>query len=265
MTRAPLVSRLLRRWHRRLGLLAASFFVFLTASGLLLNHGDTFELDSVQLGAPWLMAWYGLKPAVPEQGFQQEGLLFSAQGDTWILGQRKLKPGHGEPLGAVRTAGQQWIATSDEIDLFDADGRLVDKIERDLLPGTPIRRIGSRDGRLLANIGSEVFATSDGIAWEHLASDAHMTWSRLQPLTAAQRQELAPFFAPSLPLQRIVADLHSGRIFGHYGVLLVDALAAALLLLAGSGLWIYFKNFKSDGKRGKAMKPNAIEPRPRAE
>ena len=262
MTRPPLVSRLLRRWHRQIGLLAASFFVFITLSGLLLNHGDTFELDSARLGTPWLMAWYGLKPVVPDQGFQQEGLLFSAQGDTWILDQRKLKPGHGDPLGAVRTAGQLWIATSDEIDLFDADGRLVDKIERDLLPGTPIRRIGSRDGQLLAKIGSEVFVTTDGIAWARLASDARTTWSRRQPLTEAQRKALAPFFAPSLPLQRIVADLHSGRIFGPYGVLLVDALAAALLLLAGSGLWMYFK---SSNKREKPMKPGAGNPRPQSE
>ena len=262
MTRPSRVSRLLRRWHRQVGLAAAGFFAFLSISGLLLNHGDTFELDSVRLGTPWLMAWYGLKPAVPEQGFEQEGLLFASQGETWVLGLRKLKPGHGEPLGVVHTAGQLWVATSDEIDLFDADGRLVDRIEHDLLPGTPIRRIGNREGKLLANIGNEVFATTDGIAWAPLASDGRMVWSRLQPLNATQRQALAPLFAPSLPLQRVVADLHSGRIFGSYGVLLVDALGAALLLLAGSGLWIYFK---SSGNRVKGMKHAAAAPRPRSE
>lgn len=251
MTRPPLLSRLLRRWHRRFGLAAAAFIVFLSFSGLLLNHGDTFELDSVQVEAPWLMAWYGLKPAVPERGFEQEGMLFAAQGDTWVLGQHKLKPGHGEPVGVVRVADQVWVATSDEIDLFDENGRLVDKIERDLLPGTPIRRIGSKNGRLLAIAGNEFFATTDGIAWERQAGDERMAWSRLQPLSTTQQNALAPFFAPSLPLQRIVADLHSGRIFGRYGVLLVDALAAALLLLAGSGAWMYFK---SGGNRAKAMK-----------
>jgi len=251
MTRPPLISRLLRRWHRQIGIAAAGFFLFISLSGLLLNHGETFELDSVHLGTPWLMAWYGLKPSVPEQGFEHDGLIFAAQGDTWVLSQHKLKSGHGEPLGAVLAAGQIWIATSEEIDLFDADGRLVDKIEHDLLPGTPIRRIGSWNGQLLANVGSEIFATADGIAWVHLASNPQMTWSRLQPLSAKQQQALAPFFAPSLPLQRIVADIHSGRIFGRYGVLLVDALAAALLLLAGSGLWMYYKT--GGNKRSKEV------------
>ena len=253
MTRPPLISRLLRRWHRQIGAAAASFFLFICLSGVLLNHGETFELDSVQLGTPWLMAWYGLKPTVPEQGFEQDDLIFASQGDNWVLGQRKLKSGHGEPLGAVRAAGQLWIATSEEIDLFDTDGRLVDKIEHDLLPGSPIRRIGSWNGQLLANIGSDIFTTADGIAWIRLASNPQMTWSRLQPLNAKQQQTLAPFFAPALPLQRIVADMHSGRIFGRYGVLLVDALAAALLLLSGSGLWMYYKI-------GRNKRPKEAEP-----
>lgn len=264
MTRPPLVARLLRRWHRQIGLAAAGFFTFLSLSGLLLNHGDSFELDSVQLGTPWLMAWYGLKPVVPEQGFIQDGLLFAAQGDVWILGQRKLKSGHGEPLGMVNAAGQLWVATSDEIDLFDADGQLVDRIERDLLPGTPIRRIGIRDGQLLANVGSDVFATTDGITWKHLVSDARMTWSRRQTLGAAEQHALVPFFAPSLPLQRVIADLHSGRVFGRYGVLMVDILAAVLLLLAGSGVWMYFKS-RSNRAKSMPLGAGAARPRPRSE
>ena len=223
----------------------------------MLNHGDTFELDSVTVDTPWLMAWYGLKPAVPEQGFQQDEVLFTSQGGVWVLVHRKLKPGHGEPLGMVRAGRQLWIATNDELDLFDADGRLIDKIERDLLPGTPIRRIGGSDGKLLVDVGNKVFSTTDGIDWKPVAGNANVAWSRLQPLSAMQQQEIASLFAPSLPLQRIIADLHSGRIFGSRGVLLVDALAVALLLLAGSGLWTYYKSNRS---REKAMNPGTVSP-----
>lgn len=262
MTRASPAARLLRRWHRHVGVIAAAFFAFLAVSGLLLNHGETFELASTHLGSPWLMAWYGLKPAVPEQGFQAEDMLFSWQGDTWVLGQRQIKPGHGEPVGAVRAAGQVWVATRDQIALYDSEGRLVDKIERELLPGSPIRRIGTRQGQLLINIGADIFATADGMAWERLGGDARIIWSRLQPLTEAQRRELAPVFAPSLSLQRIILDLHSGRIFGRYGTLITDALAAVLLLLAGSGLWMHFK---AGGKRVKSARTAALPAHPRAE
>lgn len=251
MSRAPLAARLLRRWHKRLGLLAALFFSFLAVSGLALNHGEAFALDSTEVTASWLMAWYGLKPAVPEQGFQQDGLAFCWQGDVWVLAGRRLKAGHGEPVGALRIDGQTWIATADEIHLYDPEGRQVDKIERDLLPGTPIRRIGTHHGRLVANVGAASYATADALSWERLPNEAAVNWARLSPLPSAQQRELAPLFAPSLPLQRVVADLHSGRFFGPYGVLVTDALAGILMVLAGSGLWVYFSS------RSRKNKPSA--------
>lgn len=252
MSRAPLFARLLRRWHKRLGLLAAGFFAFLALTGLALNHGEALEMDSTQVAVPWLMAWYGLKPAVPEQGFVQEGMLFCWQADIWVLAGRRIKPGHGEPVGAVRSDGQAWVASADAIQLYDPEGRLVDKIERDLLPASPIRRIGATRGQLVINAGSAVYASADGIAWERVPPDAAINWARLSPLSPTQQQELAPLFAPSLPLQRIVADVHSGRIFGNYGVLVTDALAAILLLLAGSGAWMYLS---TRPKKEKAAKP----------
>ena len=39
----------------------------------------------------------------------------------------------------------------------------------------------------------------------------------------------------------MLLDLHSGRIFGEYGVYLMDAAAVALLWLSGSGLWVWWQ------------------------
>ena len=44
-----------------------------------------------------------------------------------------------------------------------------------------------------------------------------------------------------LSYERVLLDLHSGRIFGRVGVLVVDAAAVALLLLALSGFYMWFK------------------------
>lgn len=259
MSRAPLAARLLRRWHKRLGLVAAAFFAFLALTGLILNHGDSLDLDSTRVGAPWLMAWYGLKPALPEQCFLQEEGAFCWQGDTWVLAGRRLKAGSGEPVGAVRIGDLTWVATADAIHLYDPEGRAVDKIERELLPAVPIRRIGVHDGQLAANIGPAVYASADGITWERLAGDGAVAWSRLKPLRPDQQRELAPLFAPSLPLQRIVADFHSGRIFGHYGVFVTDALAVFLFILAGSGLWLHFGNRSKKDRRARAAAPAGHE------
>lgn len=258
MTRTPLPTRLLRRWHKRLGVLAAVFFTFLAVTGLALNHGDALGMDGTQVRAAWLMAWYGLKPTVPEQAFVQEGMVFCWQGDTWVLAGKRLNAGHGEPVGAVRIGEQIWIATAEEIRLYDREGRLVDKVERDLLPATPIRRIGIRNGQLVATAGPAIYASADGIAWERQASDATVNWVRLSPLPPALQQELSPLFAPSLPLQRIVADVHSGRIFGRYGVFFTDILAGILILLAGSGLWMHVGSRTKKAKQAKPPMPAAM-------
>lgn len=239
MSRAPLTARLLRRWHKRLGLLAALFVVFLALSGLALNHGEALDLDQTELSTPWLMAWYGLKPSVPEQAFASDGTSFCAQGEVWVLAGRRVKPGHGEPLGAIAIEDVHWVATANEIVLYDREGRSVDKIGRELLPAVPIHRIGVWQGRLVANADGTAYASTDGITWNNLPERATVTWSRPAPLSEAQRRELAPLFAPTLPLQRIVADAHSGRIFGPYGVLVTDLLAAILLILALSGGWLF--------------------------
>lgn len=242
MNRISLFSRLLRRWHKQLGLLAASFFIYLALTGLFLNHSELVDSDSTRIGAPWLMAWYGLKPKIPETGFRVNGLLFVASDEIWVWSGKTLKPGHGQPLGAARNADQLWIATASELDLFQTDGHFVDRIERDLLPAFPLRRLGTLDGRLIVETAHGAFSTTDGIAWAPLAADSKNSWSLAQPLADAEKASLGPLFAPSLSLERIVADVHSGRIFGHYGMLISDALAIALLLLVGSGIWMYFRS-----------------------
>lgn len=44
-----------------------------------------------------------------------------------------------------------------------------------------------------------------------------------------------------LPWERVILDLHSGRIFGPWGPWLMDAAAILLLFLAGSGVSIWWK------------------------
>mgnify|MGYP006981145103 CR=1 FL=1 len=44
-----------------------------------------------------------------------------------------------------------------------------------------------------------------------------------------------------LTLERIILDAHSGRIFGLFGVLFMDAVAILLILLSLSGVYIWIR------------------------
>ena len=53
--------------------------------------------------------------------------------------------------------------------------------------------------------------------------------------------QAASFRPDSIPLDRIILDLHSGHFFGLSGVVLMDIAAIALLLLTGSGIYNWMK------------------------
>jgi uncharacterized iron-regulated membrane protein len=64
------------------------------------------------------------------------------------------------------------------------------------------------------------------------------------PWPADVGARVAVHFAPSLPLERVLLDVHSGRIFGRYGPLAMDLAALALAVLALSGIWIYLRTLR---------------------
>ncbi len=57
-------------------------------------------------------------------------------------------------------------------------------------------------------------------------------------------EDAATFRPSSVPLDRIILDLHSGHFFGISGVVLMDIASIALLLLTGSGVYNWIKRKK---------------------
>ena len=73
---------------------------------------------------------------------------------------------------------------------------------------------------------------------------------------AAERAAvLATHRGEGLTLFRVVSDLHSGRILGEYGFLLMDGAALVLLLLTGSGLhnWLITRKSRNGMVVGSTM------------
>ncbi|MBL1432554.1 MAG: hypothetical protein COB94_003805 [Gammaproteobacteria bacterium] len=42
--------------------------------------------------------------------------------------------------------------------------------------------------------------------------------------------------------ERMLLDLHSGRVFGRYGIYVMDFAAIGLLVLSCTGLWIWLRH-----------------------
>ncbi|HSH28473.1 MAG TPA: PepSY domain-containing protein, partial [Thiohalobacter sp.] len=72
-----------------------------------------------------------------------------------------------------------------------------------------------------------------------------VTWAQTDTLPAELYEELVEHYRGEvLPLERVLLDLHSGRIFGRHGYLVMDVAAVLLIALALSGSLIWLRRRK---------------------
>ncbi|NOT16028.1 MAG: hypothetical protein HOP21_10775 [Methylotenera sp.] len=232
--------RLIRLWHARIGVLSALFFILLAVSGLMLNHTTSLNLDKKMIGTHWLMHWYGLKSTTPNSGYVFDNGYFVVADGRWVMDHHFLKSDTSEPVIGVAAWGElRAIATPEALYLYTQAGQLVDKVSGNLLPNSQLQQLGLLDKALVIKTTLGEFSTQDGVTWTEL-KNTHVLWSKPQALPSDTLIDLQQKLAPTLPLERIVLDLHSGRIFGTYGVFLMDIAAILLMVLSLSGIWVYW-------------------------
>lgn len=226
------------RWHRRGGLLAALFVLFMSFSGIALNHTHELGLDRGFVGWQWLRAFYGEKS--PSRTGFAVGAQWVTRGASGVvhLDARAVAPCAGELAGAAAIEGMIAVACAAELLLLTPEGELVESFPATAGLPSPLRALGR--------------------AGDALAVDAPGGWMRLDPATMEFTPLAADAIAPVVPAalpaalrraldrddpwlswERLLLDLHSGRLFGAAGVYVVDAagLLFALLALSGVGTW----------------------------
>ncbi len=241
-------THIIRRWHGHVGVAATLFLVFLVFTGIVLNHEEALKLGKREISTAWLMRWYGIPPAEPKLGYLLGERYFSWEGEKWALGDKLLAGSAEKPIGAVEAGGVNYIATSSILYLYQADGQLLDKLEKQSLPAYPILGLGKMDSSVVLRTPSAILASTDGLIWR-TAKATNLIWASPQPLPDGVKRQMTATLAPGLSLQRILLDAHSGRLFGRYGTWVVDIAAIALLILGLSGVWIYWRSSRSRRKQ----------------
>jgi PepSY-associated TM region len=241
--RAPAAARgrRLRNWHGVIGVASALSLFVLVGTGIALNHTQELGLGDTDVSHPAVTAWYGLHPSVPETGFKIDGTWFVAGGGRWRLGGILLGDRHPAPVGVVAFGGWRCIAAADALYILQPDGRLIDRIGRDGLPAVPIQAIGVTEDALIVRGPNATYASTDALEWK-LYPKSNVAWSRAEPLPPEVRAQAAASFAPTVPAERLVRDIHSGRILGRLGPYVVDAVACLLSVLSATGAWMYLRS-----------------------
>jgi hypothetical protein len=241
-----------RRLHRSLGAGAALFVFFMVLSGLAINHSNVLGLDQRQVSQPYMLGWYGLG--------EPENIDSFAVGDNWLsfagsqlyLNDKSVATVSGG-VGAISNGDLLIAAGSDELLLLDHDGNLVERLPWTSIGTSAIKSIGLAENTgVMVKSGDRLWLADTNLLNWRVAEDdfTGLTWAQSQVPPGDLQQAINRLYRGNgLTMERVLLDLHSGRIFGPVGILVYDLLALALGFLSISGLVLWFR-----GRRNKKPK-----------
>lgn len=212
----PVKPGLAKVWHRRIGMLSAVFVLILAGSGIFLNHTSSLELDKRALRSVPILEWYGVE--LPEKifGIRVAEHWVSRIGGQVFLNQSPLGNCVGELVSAREFNGELTIVCSYNALIATATGELIEQLD------------GGREFDIIKARFSEPVG-------------------KIEEIPSGLYAKLLPFAAgDEMTLERLMLDIHSGRILGAWGVYLVDMMAALFAILALSGLIMWWRGTRSN-------------------
>jgi hypothetical protein len=231
------------KWHRWAGFGIALFIVLLCLTGILLNHGSALGLARHYVHSDWLLDLYDIEPVPAPVSFSAGAHWVTRIGDHLYFDGRELAERSDTLLGVVPLQDQIVAGLGDRLLILAPDGATIEVLRA--TEGVPagMKRIGSTaDGRLAIDTARGQFLPDlDSLRWEQeVVSDGH--WAVPAPLPAELNAKLVRSFRDrTVTLERLLLDIHSGRIMQRFGVWFMDLVAVVLLSLTLSGIWIWYR------------------------
>jgi len=244
----PLIQlRSLYLWHRYAGISSALLILILAISGLLLNHTTNLNLNRNFVNNEWLLDWYEIEPPQRALSYATERHTVTLIEDKLYLDKKSIN-GHFESLaGAIELQNIIIIAVDTQLLLFTADGELIERFNEINGKRVLIGAIGKIAQQPVIQTDDFLLSDMDFSKWQSASKNEilKISWSYPTRLPNKLRRALEYDYRSNiLTLERIMLDLHSGRILGNNGIYLMDAAAIMLILLSLSGSYIWLQQLR---------------------
>ena len=245
--RKPAHAKLLRSlfiWHRYIGLTSALFVILLALTGLLLNHTEDLALDSRHAESGLLLNWYGIKSPDSMITYPAGPITVTEMG-TQIYWNTTPIPQAATPLmGAVVAHDLVIIGVEGQLLLFTPGGELIERLDNTSGVPAGVQSLGlDTAGDLVVRTAHGIYRADSSILHWRETADNSIKWTVPAPPAPALRATLQQAYrGAGLTLERVLLDIHSGRILGSRGIYLVDTAALLFLVLATSGVWLWIRH-----------------------
>jgi len=227
-------------WHRRIGLVAIVLVITLAITGIMLNHTEKFKLDESYVSASWLLNWYGIEPEDAPVSFRVNNHSLSFWHHRLFFDGKDILTHEQNIHGAIGAETYIVIAMDNELILLTNEGEFIETVNTGI-SFSNIQRLGIKYKRPVIETSDPLYFMADEhiLDWDVILNE-DIVWSSPISLSDEEKEKLLNAYrGRGLKLERVILDLHSGRIFGKYGIYMMDGAAIALLWLSLSGLWVW--------------------------
>jgi len=231
--------------HRWMGLAAALLVVILAVTGVLLNHTEALGLDSDYIENNEVLAWYGIKMPDRQLYYHIDTNWLVQIGQQLFFNEQSVEKSEADLRGVIRNGGIYILALPNALILLSDAGELIEKI-------TPENGLPKDIKTIAINQKQQVILKTE--QGNYSSNDEFLTWYRFTesiqnavyskpiiPTEEIKKSYQQQFLGHNISQERLLLDLHSGRLFGKWGIYLMDMAAIFMLFLAISGTWVWLK------------------------
>jgi len=232
----------LHRWHRYLGLFAGIFTLWITLSGIALNHSAELAFDQRHTPSSWGLTRNSIKASAITT-YKSADRWISQLNERIYLDIQEITVSNDLLIGAANLQQMQLIATTRSLWLFDDSGQLIEQIDWSLmLPAAPTKLGITADKHLAIQVIDHWYGSDESmLSWQPIPQQNIQIVQPAKPPQAIIQQLLDDYNGKSTTYEQLLLNLHTGRILGEYGVYLIDLIALILATLALSGFTVWLK------------------------
>ena len=239
------------KWHKWIGASASIFVISLSVTGILLLHTDDLSLSKNTTNNELLMNLYGIDTDFESVFFYAGKTRIVQINERLYIDESFVNSADSLLIGAVWTGEFYILAFNNHIDLRTDDLQLIERINSVMgLPGNINKIAYTEAGNIVIRNDSQTYISDLNLLSWMPTHDNEYPWITTSPLDSSQLELIKEDVrGPGISLEKLVLDIHTGRIFGTAGVIVMDIAVILFLILTISGWVSWYKRRELNKRR----------------
>tara|TARA_Y100001934_G_scaffold273295_1_gene363332 strand:+ start:1307 stop:2047 length:741 start_codon:yes stop_codon:yes gene_type:complete len=227
---------MLKKLHKIIGLSVCLIIIHLSITGIILMYPSTFKLQDTYFTNNFIYSLYGMYSPSDVKATEDIGVVKT----KIIISDMVLEIGVNDINGAIRKDDLIFVSSDNLIMVIrenDYDLEIIKEAQTPFI----IKAIGIKDNKVIIKDINSTFYTIDQnlefALFEEINGQFNESFLAIPDIETAN-YFLSQVQGPGIQALRLVADLHNGRFFGPFVMLIFTVTSFLIIFLSISGTYI---------------------------